>query len=72
MSNKKSRIYQKQASEIKDRLNGRDYILGLGLGVGLIGSAVVAIDTINGETLPIACLLYKVQKHLILFILQIM
>lgn len=29
MSNKKSRRYEEQASAVRQRLNGRDYVLGL-------------------------------------------
>lgn len=53
MSNKKSRRYNEQASEIRNKLGERDYILGLDLGVGSIGSAVVALEDIgNGRMVP--------------------
>lgn len=53
MSNKKSRRYMEQASEIRGKLGDRDYILGLDLGVGSIGSAVVALHNVgNGRFIP--------------------
>ena len=52
MSNKKSRRYEEQASAVRQRLNGRDYVLGLDLGVGSIGLAVVAQETINDTLYP--------------------
>ncbi len=52
MSNKKSRRYEEQVSAVRQRLNGRDYVLGLDLGVGSIGLAVVAQETINDTLYP--------------------
>jgi CRISPR-associated endonuclease Csn1 len=52
MSNKKSRRYTEQADALRKKLGNRDYILGLDLGVGSIGSAVVAIDRDGTKTYP--------------------
>ena len=52
MSNKKSRRYTEQADSLKKKLGNREYILGLDLGVGSIGSAVVAIDNDGTKTYP--------------------
>lgn len=46
--NKKSRIYNNKVEELRRRLDGRDYILALDLGVGSIGLAVVALND-NGK-----------------------
>lgn len=48
MDKEKSRIYQDMTANIKNRLRGRDYSIGLDLGVGSIGIAVVAMES-NGE-----------------------
>lgn len=52
MSNKKSRRYTEQADALRKKLGNREYILGLDLGVGSIGSAVVAIDNDGTKTYP--------------------
>ena len=52
MSNKKSRRYTEQADSLKKKLGNREYILGLDLGVGSIGSAIVAIDRDGTRTYP--------------------
>ena len=53
MSNRKSHRYMEQLSEIRRKLGDRDYILGLDLGVGSIGSAVVALQNVgNGRFIP--------------------
>ncbi len=44
MEKEKSRIYQDVASNIKNRLRDRNYSIGLDLGVGSIGIAVVAME----------------------------
>ena len=49
MDREKSRTYKAQAEEIRNRLGDRDYVLGGDLGVGSIGIAVVALETIDGE-----------------------
>lgn len=45
MDKEKSRIYQDVASNIKNKLRGRNYSIGLDLGVGSIGIAVVAMES---------------------------
>lgn len=52
MSNKKSKRYEEQVASIQKRLNGRDYVLGLDLGVGSIGLAAIAEDPIDGTSYP--------------------
>ena len=52
MSNKKSRRYTEQADALRKKLGNREYVLGLDLGVGSIGSAVVAIDRDGTRTYP--------------------
>lgn len=52
MSNKKSHRYIEQTEEVRNRLAGRDYVLGLDLGVGSIGLAVVAEEPIDGVLYP--------------------
>ncbi len=47
MSIKHSKIYERQAKTIRDRLAGRDYVLGLDLGVGSIGLAAVAVEAVE-------------------------
>jgi len=44
MAKKVAKRYDEQASEIKQRLGGRPYSIGLDLGVGSIGLAVAAYD----------------------------
>lgn len=49
----KSRTYQEMASCIKEKLNGRPYKVGLDLGVGSIGIAVVALEPDKaGDLIP--------------------
>ena len=52
MSNKKSKRYEQQVEEVRSRLNGRDYVLGLDLGVGSIGLAAIAEDMVDGTKYP--------------------
>ncbi len=52
MSNKKSRRYTEQADLLREKLGNREYILGLDLGVGSIGSAIIAIDQEGAKTFP--------------------
>ena len=52
MSNKKSRRYLEQRTVLRNKLGDRDYVLGLDLGVGSIGSAVVALDNDGVRTFP--------------------
>jgi CRISPR-associated endonuclease Csn1 len=52
MSNKKSRIYIEQVQTLRDRLHGRDYSIGLDLGVGSIGLAVIAEEITDDGLVP--------------------
>ena len=53
MDRNKSLTYKGMASAIKDRLSDRPYSLGLDLGVGSIGLAVVALEADeSGELFP--------------------
>lgn len=51
MKKEESKIYQCTASEIRNRLNGRKYRIGLDLGVGSIGVGVVALEPDNNGDL---------------------
>ncbi|MDD3904829.1 MAG: hypothetical protein PHO09_14220, partial [Sphaerochaeta sp.] len=52
MSNKKSQRYEQQKQEIRNKLNGRPYTIGLDMGVGSIGLAVVALEVSKGVLAP--------------------
>lgn len=52
MSNKKSQRYEQQKQEIRNKLNGRPYTIGLDMGVGSIGLAVVALEVSKGVLTP--------------------
>ena len=53
MEKEKSRIYQETASSIRAKLNKRPYRLGIDMGVGSIGIAVVALEPdVNGDYFP--------------------
>ena len=52
MSKKKSNRYHQQAEQIRNRLNNRPYTIGLDMGVGSIGLAVIALEEQGGRLTP--------------------
>lgn len=52
MSKKKSNRYIQQAEQIRNRLNNRPYTIGLDMGVGSIGLAVIALEEQTGKLAP--------------------
>lgn len=52
MSKKQSNRYQQQAEQIRNRLDNRPYTIGLDMGVGSIGLAVIALEEQAGLLTP--------------------
>lgn len=62
MKRNKSYTYQKMAKDIRDRLNGRPYSMGLDLGVGSIGVACVALEDFGEAGLIPSDIVYAASR----------